>query len=336
MNRFRRLIFIFAAATAYTTALAQFNESGISAGFFDSSNEKDINFSEFHLPPLAVLFENAKTSPQILTLEKARQLAEAEVAKQKRHIFSYVTGHASYSYGMTDMWGNNSSGYNQVIYQYQGSQQSYWNIGINLAIPIEDILDLTAAVKRKRIEADQANIQKDIAYDQLKLQIATLFIKITNNLVSLKTLGEAAAAYQGAGALNKEDFENGNLDIAAYASTKMYESGQVSGYQSLQTEITTDIITLEILTHTPIITNATTEITLDQSINKSAKEIAKESKATEKRIKKLEKEDKDKEIRLEKQLAKAEAKAAKADLKAAKAEAKAAKAAAKAAKKQKK
>lgn len=332
MNRFRRLIFIFALATTYTTALAQFNESGISAGFFDSSNEKDINFSEFHLPPLAVLFENAKSSPQILTLEKARQLAEAEVAKQKRHIFSYITGHASYSYGLTDMWGNSASAYSPVIYQYQGSKQSYWNIGINLAIPIEDILDLTAAIKRKRIEADQAVIQKDMVYDQLKQQIATLFIKITNNLVSLKTLGEAAAAYQGAGALNKEDFENGNLDIAAYASTKMYESGQVQQYQGLQTEITTDIITLEILTHTPIITNATTEITLDKSIHKSEKEIAKENKATEKRIKKLEKEDKEKEIRLEKQLAKAEAKAAKADLKAAKAEAKAAKAAAKAAK----
>ena len=314
MNRFRRLIFIFAAAITNTTALAQFNESGISAGFFDSSNEKDINFSEFHLPPLAVLFENAKSSPQILSLEKARQLAEAEVAKQKRHIFSYVTGHASYSYGMADMWGNNSSGYNNMIYQYQGSKQAYWNIGINLAIPVEDILDLTASVKRKRMEADQAVIQKDIAYDQLKLQIATLFIKITNNLVSLKTLGEAAAAYQGAGALDREDFENGNMDISSYASTKMYESGQVSGYQSLQTEITTDIITLEILTHTPIITNATTEITLDKSIHKTPKEEARENKANEKRIKKLEKEEKDKLKKLEK----AEAKAEKATAKAAK------------------
>ena len=318
MNRFRRLIFIFAAAITSTTALAQFNESGISAGFFDSSNEKDINFSEFHLPPLAVLFENAKSSPQILSLEKARQIAEAEVAKQKRHIFSYITGHASYSYGMADMYGNNSSAYSPVIYQYQGTQQSYWNFGLNLAIPVEDILDLTAAVKRKRLEADQAVIQKDIAYDQLKLQIATLFVKITNNLVSLKTLGEAAAAYQGAGALNKEEFENGNMEIASYADTKRFESGQVSGYQSLQTEITTDILTLEILTHTPIITNATTEITLDKSIHKSEKEIAKENKATEKRIKRLEKEDKEKEIRLEKQLAKAEAKAAKAAAKAAK------------------
>ena len=134
MNIFRRLIFIFAIASTSTTALAQFNESGISAGFFDSSNEKDINFSEFHLPPLAVLFENAKSNPQILTLEKARQLAVAEVAKQKRHIFSYVTGHASYSYGMADMWGNNSSGYNNMIYQYQGSKQAYWNIGVNLDI----------------------------------------------------------------------------------------------------------------------------------------------------------------------------------------------------------
>ena len=314
MNRFRRLIFILAIATATTPALAQFNESGISAGFFDSSNEKDINFSEFHLPPLAVLFENAKSSPQILSLEKARQLAEMEVTKQKRHIFSYVTGHASYSYGIGDTWGNSSSGYSATIYQYQGSKQAYWNIGINLAIPVEDILDLTSAVKRKRIEAERASIDKDIAYDQLKQQIGALFVKITNNLVTLKTLGEAAAAYQGAGALNKEDFENGNLDIAAYASTKMYESGQVQGYQSLQTAITTDIITLEILTHTPIITNATTEITLDKSISKTPKEQAKENKANEKRIKKLEKEEKDKE----KQLAKAEAKAEKAAAKAAK------------------
>ncbi len=312
MNKFYRLIFIFAIATTSTTALAQFDESGISAGFFDSSNEKDINFSEFHLPPLAVLFENAKSNPQILTLEKARQLAEAEVAKQKKHIFSYLSGHASYSYGLGDMWGNSSSAYNPMIYQYQGSKSSYWNIGVSLSIPIEDILDLTASVKRKRLEADQVAINKDITYDQLKLQIATLFIKITNSLVTLKTMGEAAAAFQGAGALDRENFVDGNMEISAYAGTKMQESSQVASYQGMQTEITTDIITLEILTHTPIITNATTEITLDKSINKTPKEQAKENKINEKRIKTLEKEEKDKLKKLEKAEAKAEKAAAKA------------------------
>lgn len=312
MNRFRRLLFIVVATGFCTTAFAQFDESGISAGFFDSSNEKDINFSEFHLPPLAVLFENAKSTPQIINLEKARQLAQAEVAKQKRHIYSYVRGHASYSYGKTDMWGNNSTTTSPMIYQFQGSEQSYWNVGVNLNIPLEDILDWSPAIKRKKIELDQAALEKDIAYDQLKLQIATLYVKITNNLVSLKTLGEAAAAYQGAGALNREDFENGNMSIEAYAHTKLYESGQVQGYQALQTEITTDILTLEIITHTPIITNSTTEITLDTAVKKTDKEVAKEQKAVKKRVQKSIKETEKREKALEKAEKKAEKAAAKA------------------------
>lgn len=314
MNKFKRLIFMAVIVGASTQAYAQFDESGIAAGFFDSSQEKDINFSEFHLPPLAILFENAKANPQIMSLEKARQMAQAEVAKQKRHIFSYLTAHASFSYGKGDSWGTSSSAYNPILMQYQGTETNYWNLGVNLSLPVEDILDLTAAVKRKKMEVDQAVIAKDIAYDQLKLQIATLYIKITNNLVTLKTYGEAAAAYQGAGALNREDFENGNMDIEAFAYTKLHESSQVSSYQSMQTEITTDIITLEILTHTPIITNSTTEITLDEKTNKSNKEIAKENKAVEKRIKKAVKE----EDKKEKKLIKAEAKAEKAAAKAAK------------------
>ena len=312
MNKLKRLLFLVVASGIGSTAFAQFDESGIAAGFFDSSKDKDINFSEFHLPPLAILFENAKATPQIMSLEKAREIAQAEVAKQRRHIFSYLTAHASYSYGKGDVWGNNSTSYNHLIYQYQGTEQSYWNLGVNLALPFEDILDLTAAVKRKKMEVDQAVIQKDIAYDQLKLQIASLYVKITNNLVTLKTIGEGAAAYQGAGALNREDFENGNMDIQDYAWTKQRESGQVASYQSLQTEITTDILTLEILTHTPIITNSTTEITLDKSIHKSEKELAKENKAVEKRIKKAVEEDEKRTKALEKAEKKAEKAAAKA------------------------
>ena len=305
MNKSKRLLLSMLFAATGTVGFAQFNDSGISAGFFDSSKEKNINFSEFHLPPLAVLFENAKTTPKILSLAKAQQIAEAEVAKQKRHIFSYVQGHATYSYGVSDMWGNSSSSYNMRIMQFQGSEQQYWNVGVSLAVPVEDILDLGPAVKRKRMEAEQAQLQKDIAYDQLKLDIASLYIKITNNLVALKTLSEGAAAYQGAGSLNLEDFHNGNLNIQDYAYTKMRESSLVQQYQSMQTDITTDILTLEILTHTPILTNSTTEITMDSSVHKTEKQIAKENKEVEKRIKKAAKEEEKKEDLAEKEEKKA-------------------------------
>ena len=312
MNKIKRLFMIVAAAGIGSSAFAQFDESGIAAGFFDSSKDKDINFSQFHLPPLAVLLENAKANPQILSLEKARQIAEAEVAKTKRSIFSHIQGHASYSYGKADMWGNNSSTTSFMIYQFQGSETSYWNVGVSASISLEDILDYTPSIRRQRLAVDQAVLAKDIAFDQLKLQISSLYIKITNDLVSLKTLGEASAAYQGAGALTREEFENGNMAIEDYAHTKLYESGQVSGYQSMQTSITTDIITLEILTHTPIITNSTTEITLDTHVMKSDKDIAKENKAVEKRIKKAVEEEEKKNKALEKAEKKVEKAAAKA------------------------
>ena len=311
MKDFRRYLLITTAIVFGSASYAQYNNSGISAGFFDSSENNTINFSNFHLPPLAVLFENAKQNPKILSLEKAQELAKAEVAKQKRHIFSYIHGHASYSYGKTDMWGQGSESYSTVLKQYQGREQSYWNVGVNLAVPLEDILDLAGSVKRKRLEVDKAMYEKDLAYDNLKTQIATLFIKITNALVTLKTAGEAAAAYQGAGALNLEDFHQGNMSIEDYAWTKQHEVGSVSSYQSMQTQITTDIITLEILSHTPILTNTTTEITLDSGDKKTEKQIRKENKALDKRIRKVAAAEEKKYAKMEAAEKKAQEKAAK-------------------------
>ena len=314
MNKLRRLLFFVSATVVGTNTFSQsFDDSGIAAGFFDSSKEKTINFSEFHLPPLAVLFENAKSTPQVMSLQKTQEIAEAEVAKQKRHIFSYLTGHASYSYGVSDIWGNSSSSYYSLqLMQFTGQEQKYWNVGVNLAVPLEDILDLGASVKRKRLEVDQAVYNKDYQYDQLKLQIATLYTSITNGLVRLKTASENAAIYQGAGNLNLEDFHNGNMTIEDFAWTKTREDGAVTSYQELQTKIITEILTLEIITHTPILTNSTTEITLDANVEKTAKQIAKENKKVEKRIKKATEAENKKQKALEKAEAKAEKAAQKA------------------------
>ena len=315
MNKVKRLLLLLTVIGISTMTYAQsLDDSGISAGFFDSSEESSLNFSSFHLPPLSVLFENAKQNPQILSMEKSEQLAKAEVAKQKRHIFSYIRAHASYSYGKTDVYGqmtNNQTGtmnFVPIFESKNGTEQSYWNVGVNLNIPLEDILDWAPSIKRKRLEAEKARLEKDIKFEDLKLQISALYAKITNSLVTLKTASESAAAYQGAGSLNQEDFLQGNMSIEDYAWTKMHEMSTVSSYQSMQTTIITDILTLEIISRTPIITNATTEVTLDGTIHKSEKQIQRENKALEKRIAKEAKADEKRYQQLEKAEKEAKAK----------------------------
>lgn len=315
---FKKVAFTLIISIICVGSMAQTaDDSGINAGFFDSSEEKDLNFSSFKLPPLAVLFENAKQNPTILQLAKMQEIAQAEVVKQKKHIFSYISGSASASYGLSDIWsGSQGTGYGSgMVWQPHSSEQSFWNIGVNVNLPLEDLLDLGHSVKRKRLLVEDAQIQKDVAYDQLKLQIVTLYIKITNNLTALKTAGENAAAYQGAAALNEVEFHHGNMQIESYARTGQDGQSSVSTYQGLLTEITTDIVTLEILTHTPIITNTTTDITLDSTIEKSRRQIAKENKAVEKRIRKAAKEDEKIERKLIKQEEKEREKAAKEEKK---------------------
>ena len=76
----KKFAYALALATFTLSASAQTaDDSGISAGFFDSSQDKDINFSEFKLPPLAVLFENAKANPSIQQLAKLEEIAQAQV-----------------------------------------------------------------------------------------------------------------------------------------------------------------------------------------------------------------------------------------------------------------
>lgn len=286
MRMLKELVILMMASMVCIQSKAQSaDDSGITAGFFDSSRDQEINFSRFRLPPLAVLFENAKSNPSILQLAKQQEIAQAEVVKQKKHIFSYVYGHASYSYGKTDMWGNGSSTYSTMIYQFQGSEQSYWNLGVNVSVPLEDVLDLRHSVKRKKLLVDEAQLKKDMAFDELKLQIVTLYVRIQNNLTALRSASVSSAIYQGANELNEEDFHQGNMAIQDYAYTTMRGQAAVDSYQGLLTTITTDIVTLEILTHTPILTNTTTEITLDSAVEKSAKQIARENKQMEKQIK---------------------------------------------------
>ena len=94
------------------------------------------------------------------------------------------------------------------------------------------------------------------------------------------------------------------MTIEDFAYTKLHEVDVVSRYQDMQTAITTDIITLELLSHTPILTNTTTDITLDDE-QLSERDIRKQNREVARNIKKAAEEE-DKRYR---QLERAEKKA---------------------------
>lgn len=263
---FKLLTFMLLGLGITNTVQAQEEDKnkGIIAGYFDTDDlngGENIDYSTFKLPPLGLLFENAKSNPSVEQLAREEAIQRELLKKEKKSWSEWISGFASYSYGVMDNYGSSENVATPIYYQYVGSKQHYWNVGARASVPLDGVLDLRGRVRRQRLMVEKAQLDKDIAYESLKQTIATLYVRITNNLISLKTASENAAAYKGAGLLTKEEFKMGEVTVRELAETKRWENNVTQDYQALQTSITTDILVLEIITHTPIITNAIVDIT---------------------------------------------------------------------------
>ncbi len=265
MKHYLSLLLAMTLGTASSFAQESEDEQtiGIMAGYFDGTGQNNINYSAFKLPPLELLFANARTNPNIELMAKEERQAKELLKKERTEFLSHITGHASYTYGVMDNYGSNSNVLTPIFYQYMGSKQHYWNIGATVNCSVEDIIDIGRKIKRKKLEYEKASLQKDIAFEELKVQIITLYVMINNDLVALKTAAENAASYKGAGMRTTADFYINEVTARELAETKRWENDAVLSYQNLQTRITTNILTLEIISHTPIITNVTNKINAD-------------------------------------------------------------------------
>lgn len=223
----------------------------------------NVDFATLQLPPLSVLYANATSNPTVKMMEKERQLQKKLLAKEKRSWLSFFTARAGYTHGVTDNYGTITDVTTPIFYQYSGVEQDYWNVGGNVNIPLETLFDLGGKVKRQRIIAEKAEYAKEQAYDQVKQQIAHLYVSILSNIETLKRSAEHLALFKGATAMAEQDYRNRRGSIADLADLKRKEFEANSSYEGLRASINEQLLVLEIISHTPILTTYNETTTLE-------------------------------------------------------------------------
>ena len=225
----------------------------------EQQEEKDIttmtsnDYINLKLPPLSVLYENAKGTPSIEFLAKQKQLQEKLLSKEKRRWLEFFSARAGYAYGKTDNYGSLSDPSTPIFYQYTGVAQHYYNAGANINIPFESLFDLGGKIKRQRIAVEAAELQKQDAFNQLKIQISQLYVEILSSISTLKVAAEAAALVQGEYQLAENNFRNGAVEAITLSEIKKRQVEATRIYEENLTKLNSNIFQLEILTNTPII-----------------------------------------------------------------------------------
>lgn len=85
------------------------------------------------------------------------------------------------SHGIADNIGSSTDPTTPLIYRYTGTEQTSWSVGGSVTLPLETLFDLPGKIKRQRIQVDIAELRKQQAYEELKIQIAHLYVQILSN-----------------------------------------------------------------------------------------------------------------------------------------------------------
>ena len=206
----------------------------------DTLNEEELfDFKDIQLPPLSVFLESVEKHPTVRIYDAKREEAEAELKVIKRKWLDYLRITANYQYGQlftpTTVSDDPSANYYAV-----GNTKNLYNIGVNLSIPLGDLI------------GGQRQNDYAITVENRKLIVLEAYNKVQQELAVLKAKAEAAALYNAQMKISEQDFINGKIDIISLSMERGRRSGALVAYESGRVALQNAITLLEMLTDVKI------------------------------------------------------------------------------------
>ena len=197
----------------------------------DYSQLSEEDYSKIVLPPLSVLFENAKNSPIYEMADVKARIERKLLQKEKWSFLGFFSLRGSYQYGM---FGNEST-YTDVAVApyltYSTQAQNGYTVGAGLSIPLDDLFDLKGRVSRQRLTLKSAELEREVKYDEIKKNIIEMYAMATS----------------------EKNFANGTIESTDLSTDKERQSQAREAYEKSKFELTKSLMILEVISRTPII-----------------------------------------------------------------------------------
>ena len=229
----KRAVFTLWLLLAAVAATAQSEPTPPEFEYSDLQRLTPEDYIDMQLPPLHVLMENARHAPQVGYYESNREIEERELKTVRRNWMRNFKLNANYNYGSSDIYNQNYQDSNIPIWTTTttGREQSWWNVGASLSIPLDEIFNRRNKIKQQKKRIENTQYDLDRWYDELRMKIIS------------------EAQYRR----TEVDFVKGKLDAQTLSRQKSLENSATREYEQVRRNLNDALLRLEILTHTPII-----------------------------------------------------------------------------------
>ena len=229
-----------------TTAKAQINVSNVTKLTME-------DYLALELPALGTLLENAKQNPTVEFYDTKTEEEKSVLKSERRSWLTYIKLNATYQYGHMN---DNSVLYDAnipVYNQFRGKEQSWYNVGASLSLPLSEIFDRRNRIRRQRLKIKETELEVGRWHDDQSLKIIDAYTAAIQNLSMLKARAEAVTLAQAQYKISEADFINGKLDAQTLSRQKNIESQAVADYEQTKSQLNKALLRLEVLSRTKII-----------------------------------------------------------------------------------
>ncbi len=209
-------------------------------------------YLDLKLPPLHVLLENARKSPQVSFYASNKLQEERELKTIRRNWLKYIKLNANYNYGMNNTY--NDVVLDPTIPQFSAREQNWWNVGVSLSVPLDEIFNRRNRIKRQKERINSIQFEVDRWYDDLSLKIIDAYTAAVQNLSVLQSVTESLVTAKAQYKVSEADFINGALDAQTLSRQRNIQNVAIREYEETRAELTNALLRLEVLSHTQIIT----------------------------------------------------------------------------------
>lgn len=227
--------------------------SGYAQEVSDFSKLAPEDFTKLSLPPLDLLFENAKKGPTYELAQVKEQVERKILAKEKRAFLGFFSLRGSYQYGMFGNEATYTDIATPIINNYSTAAQNGYTIGAGVIIPLDELFDLSARIKRQKLYVQTAELEREVKFEEVKREIVQLYATATAQLNVLRLRSESLLLSTVQYEISEKDFMNGRIDSGTLSVEKERQSVAQERYENSKFELTKSLMILEIIARTPIL-----------------------------------------------------------------------------------
>lgn len=221
----------------------------------DKMTVKD--FRNLVFPPLDVLFENARMANIMKQYDAESEYYRYDAQIEKRKPLEWIRAVASYNYGNVNLAAVSLMQTTYQVYSYNNSTQKSNNylFGVNVSIPLNDIFNIRSKVRQAKSKMEQVRYRQEAQLDEVKRDIVHTYCLILSQIKMLESQAEQLVIAKAQFNVAENDFLNNTITAETLYQRKSFEATAINSYENTKQELCVSILTLELLSCTPIVSN---------------------------------------------------------------------------------